>query len=115
MAVQEAARNISSDGVGAAITELSLHFTDGGATGTDELAGGSYTREVPSYVTAAAGGVDDLAASVIFGGPAAATNATHLGFRAGATWLGSVALAVAKNGFVDPDTLTVSSAPIVTS
>jgi len=113
MAVQTAALNLAANGIGAGVTHLSLHSSDGSTTGANELAGGSYAREVPDYSDAAATGEDDLADPVTFGGPASPTNATHLGFWATSTWLGSVALAVTKTGFVDPDTLTVTSAPIV--
>lgn len=116
MAAQTAALNIAADAVGAAVAELSLHSADPGGTGASELpTTGSYTREVPDYSGSAAGGEDDLATPVTFGGPGVATDATHLGFwgSAGATWLGGVALTSPKLGFVDPDTLEVTSAPIV--
>lgn len=112
MAVQVSA---VADVVGAAVSHLSLHSSDGGSTGADELTGGSYARQTPDYSGAASGGTDDLASSVVFGGPAAATSASHLGFWNSTTWLGSVALATTKGGFVDPDTLTVTSAPIQVS
>ncbi|TDE02822.1 hypothetical protein [Jiangella asiatica] len=114
MAATEATLNIAADAVGAAVAQLSLHSADPGATGANELPlTGAYTREVPDYSGAAAGGVDDLAAPVTFGGPAVATNAGFLGFwAAGSVWLGGVALTAAKPGFIDPDTLEVTSAPV---
>lgn len=95
------------------ITHLSLHTANGGTTGANELAGGDYTREVPVY-GAPAGGIADLASAVTFGGPAVASDALYVGFWVGAVWQGSALLSDGgKTGFVAPDTLTLSSAPVV--
>ena len=95
----------------AAVTHLSLHSSDGGTTGTDELSGGSYQRQEPSYGSPSNGTVD-LSSPVTFGGPANASTVSHLGFWASSTWLGSAPLAQPKTGFVDGDTLNITSAPI---
>jgi len=95
----------------AAVTHLSLHSTDGGSDGSGELTGGSYQRQEPSYGSPSNGTVD-LDDPVEFGGPANASTVSHLGFWASSTWLGSVELDQPKTGFVDGDTLTVTSAPI---
>lgn len=97
-----------------AVTHLSLHSTDGGIDGSGELTGGSYQRQEPSYGSPSNGTVD-LDGPVEFGGPANASTASHLGFWASSTWLGSVELDQPKTGFVDGDTLTVTSAPIQVS
>src|SRR5690554_7884266 len=83
-----------------AVTHLSLHSTDGGSDGSGELTGGSYQRQEPSYGSPSNGTVD-LDGPVEFGGPATASTASHLGFWAGSTWLGSAPLAQPKTGFVD--------------
>lgn len=112
MSVQTAALELAAGGVATQVTELSLHTADGSTTGNNELAGGSYTREVPTYAAGSSDGEYDISGSVVFNGPAAPATATHLGFWDGAVWLGSVALAASK--VLGPgDTLTITSAPVV--
>jgi hypothetical protein len=110
MSVQNAALNAAVAGVTAIVTHHSLHTADGGSTGANEITGGAYSRWVPSYVAGAAG-IQDIDTPEEFGGPAASSTVTHLGYWNGTTWLGSVALAASKT--IGPgDTLTVTSAPI---
>ncbi|MQB00544.1 MAG: hypothetical protein GEU78_09675 [Actinobacteria bacterium] len=114
MAVTVAARNIAADAVGAAVSHQSLHTNDGGADGlSGELTGGAYAKQVPSYSTGAATGIDDLTAAVVFDAGGTVQTVTHLGFwgSAGSVWLGSVALTVSKQ-MSGTDTLTITSAPI---
>lgn len=112
MAVQTAALELAAGGIAVGVTAVSLHTTDGSTTGSGELTGGAYTRETPSYAAGSSDGEYDIDTPIVFDGPAASSVVTHLGFWAGATWLGSAALAASKT--LGPgDTLTVTSAPVV--
>lgn len=47
------------------INVLSLHFDDPGSTGANEVSGGGYSRQTPSY-PAATGGQTDLSSSLTY-------------------------------------------------
>jgi|SRR5690606_23962212 len=111
MAVQNAALTRAATGLVANVTALSLHTAAGGGSGNNQLTGGDYEQEEPSYGSVSSGSAN-LSSSVTFGGPASSSTVTHLGFWDGSTWLGSVAL-VEPRTLGPGDTLTVTSAPIV--
>lgn len=90
---------------------LSVHTADPGATGANEVTGGSYARQAAGYNTAS-GGACALAAAVNFAGMPAGTF-THVGiWDTNATtpkYLQGAALAVAKT-LGAGDTLSLTSA-----
>lgn len=111
--VQNSALNRAAYGPGlaASVTHLSLHTSDGGSNGDDELSGGDYEPQEPDYGSAS-GGVADLNETVEFDGPSSTEQVTHLGFWDGSTWLGSAPLDNPRP-FGQGDTLRISSAPVM--
>lgn len=110
MSVQNAALNRAASGLSGSVTELSLHTSDGGSNGNDELSGGDYDRIAPDYTTPT-NGVANLNEDVTFAGPSAPGQVTHLGFWDGETWLGSSALPEPR--IIGPgDTLRIINAPV---
>lgn len=102
------------DIVAGEVASLSLHTTNGGSTGTDEISGGSYARQTPSYGTAS-GGTADLDSNVSFNGPGTSSDVTHVGFwDSTPTWLGSSALSQTRTVGTN-DTLVITSAPVSVS
>ena len=78
-----------NDAVGAAagaITEASLHSSDPGTGGANEISGGdpAYARQTPSFA-AASGGEAALSDHLDFSGPAAQA-VSHIGYWKGATF-----------------------------
>lgn len=78
MALNNAAKNAMLDELGTLITHASLHTADPGTTGTDEVTGGTYTREAITW-NAASGGALDNNANPVFDVPAG-TTITWVGF-----------------------------------
>lgn len=113
MAIQASALDLAANGIASNVTHLSLHTNAGGESGTNELSGGSYQRETPSYGTPSNGTVA-LTSSVQFDGPGSNATVTHLGFWNGSTWLGSAELTASKT-IGSGDTLTITAAPITVS
>lgn len=59
MAFLEVYLNARTDGGAADVVSLSLHDADPGTTGANELSGGSYTRETPTWPAASGGDSQD--------------------------------------------------------
>jgi hypothetical protein len=96
------------DAAGTEIGEVSLHDADPGATGTDELTGGSYARAVPAW-GAASGGSVQTSAAMDFTVPGGSTVAwVGLWDGAGTTFLGGVELATTEV-FAADGTYTVTN------
>jgi len=98
-----AAKNAMLDAL--TITAVSLHNADPGATGANELTGGSpaYARQTPTF-NAASSASRALNANLVFNAPAGATVA-YVGYWNASTWLGSDP--VTSETFVGQGTYTV--------
>lgn len=116
MAAQEAALNLAADAIGDAITQVSLHTTDGSTDGSGEITGGSYAKIATDANKwgAPSGGTCALVGTLVFDAGTGPDLVTHLGFWAGATWLGSAELSASKT-ISSGDTLTITAAPITVS
>jgi len=89
MAWSEVGQNKRATATAALITAVSLHTGDPGAAGTtNEVSGGGYARQTPSFGTAS-GGVVGLTANLEYSGPAE-TGVAYAGFWDGSDFLGSV-------------------------
>lgn len=110
MAATNTALNLAVAGLASQVDLLSLHTDDPGGSGTaNELTGGAYEREAVTYGSPS-NGTAEITTGVVFGGPAAPSTVTHIGFWDDTTFLGSV---TCTNKTIGPgDTLTVTSAPI---
>lgn len=76
---------------------LSLHSGDPGATGANELSGGSYARKAASFSAAASGAVSNDAEVLWTGLPAVgAPGVQYVGFWDGTTYMGGAQLVAAK-------------------
>lgn len=73
------------------IDQMSLHNGDPGSTGANEIAGGGYARQVPSFSVDADGDLT-LDATVSFTGTASQA-VTHVGVWGGGTFRAGFALA----------------------
>jgi hypothetical protein len=84
---------------------LSLHDDDPGDTGAHEIAGGSYSRKVPSMAAASNKQIANNAAIDFTGMPA--TTVTHIGVWDGSTFLGGGAL-TSPRAYGPGDTATIA-------
>ena len=69
------------------VDACSLHSADPGATGANEISGGSYTRQAPTF-NAASTGARALNADLTFSVPAGST-VSFVGYWSGTTFIGS--------------------------
>lgn len=85
MALNDNAKNVMLDALAGVAVFVSLHTADPGATGTNEVTGGSpaYARKSITWNAAAAGALDDSNAPV-FDVPAG-TTITHVGLWSAST------------------------------
>ena len=87
-----AALDVMSDAIAGVIDSVGIHNGDPGAAGTaNEVSGGGYSRQTPSWNAAGGDGEADLSATVSFSGPASQA-VTHASFWDGATFMGAFAL-----------------------
>ena len=75
---------------------VSLHTADPGATGLNEVAGGSYARQTATFGTAASGGSIANTAALNFAGMPTAT-VTHVGIWSTSTFRAGAALTAAQS------------------
>lgn len=70
MAFNDTLLNYGLDGMAAVIAEVSLHSVDPGTSGTDEVTGGSYERQVPTFnaATSASVAIDSILTFEVPGG-----------------------------------------------
>lgn len=115
MAANTTALNQACDGIASTVAKLSLHYGDPGAAGTsNELSGGSYTKETVTYA-AASNGTADFTSDPVFGAGSTEQTVTTVGFwTVGDVYLGSATLSSPKT-ISGSDTLTLTSAPITVS
>ena len=83
MALNTGGKNVMLGGLTAVATHVSLHTADPGATGTSEVSGSPYTRELAGWASPSAGAVANSGA-IVFDVPAA-TTITHLGYWSAST------------------------------
>jgi hypothetical protein len=93
MALNTGGKNVMLGGLTAVATHVSLHTADPGATGTSEVSGSPYTRELAGWA-AASGGTASNSGSIVFDVPSATTIAFIGYWSAGTagTFYGSRAL-----------------------
>lgn len=89
MAWNEAGRNLRADATAGLVDNVSLHSSDPGSTGSDEVSGGGYARLAPTYGSAS-GGVADITSTLEFSTPAEQA-VSHIGFWNGSTFIGGFA------------------------
>lgn len=96
------------DAAGGEIDSVSLHDDDPGSTGVNELAGGSYARQTPSWGSAS-GGEIQTSSALDFDVPGGNTVAwVGLWDSTGPTFLGGIQLD-ASEAFSSDGTYTVTS------
>lgn len=113
MGLNTDALNTAANAVAAEITHMSLHSADPGATGANELSGGSpaYARKPVSWNAAASGGADSSNTQV-FDVPAG-SDVAYVGFWTAVTdgeFRGSEGVTV--ESFAEQGTYTVDDADI---
>jgi len=88
--LETAALNAGADGVSGVIGKVSLHTSNPGGTGANEVSGGGYTRQNITWAAASGGVASKSGGDIAFVGPASQA-ITHVGFwTAGNAWRGSV-------------------------
>jgi hypothetical protein len=113
MPLSTAAKNAMLDHLAGLAVFASLHTADPGATGTNEVSGGSpaYARKAITWNAAASGNLDNNA-NPVFDVPAG-TTVTHVGFWSAVsagTWYGSAD--VTDETFAAQGTYTATDADI---
>lgn len=98
MSFENSLFNTGLDAMAGAITSVSIHTDDPGATGANEVSGGSYTRQTPSWA-AASGGSVSTDSNLTFDIPGGNTTEYAGLWSSGPTWEGSILLS-------DPETFT---------
>jgi len=101
--------NVQVSGLTAVAVYASLHTAEPNASGSNEVSGGSYTRESISW-NAASSGTATSSANIVFDVPTS-TTITHLGYwsaSSGGTFYGSRALDVSQT-FSSAGTYTISA------
>ena len=109
MALNTGGKNVMLGGLTAVATHVSLHTADPGATGTSEVSGSPYTRELAGWASPSAGSVAN-SGSIVFDVPAA-TTITHLGYWSAGTsgtFYGSRALDTSQT-FATAGTYTITA------
>lgn len=79
----DAGKHLMLDGLATGVTFVSLHTADPSTDGSNEVSGGSYTRESAPWATAASGSVTTNA-NIVFDVPGS-TTITHLGYWSAST------------------------------
>lgn len=96
MAIHVVALDRSLEGLVSGAVTASMHTTDGGSTGTGEVAGAAYSRQ-PVAWDPASGGQIDAADQITFTIPAQ-HEVTHLGlWDAADVWQGSIKLSTPES------------------
>lgn len=114
MALTNSLFNTGLDAMVGDINSVSLHEADPDPSGTNEVSGGSYARQTPSW-DSASGGAVSLGSSMSFDVPGGSTVAyVGLWDSAGPTWKGSIALD-ASESFSGDGTFTITSLTITLS
>jgi hypothetical protein len=109
MGLNNAGLNLQVAGLTSAASHVSLHTASPGTDGSNEVTGGSYTREAVSWAAAASGSAA-TDANIVFEVPTGVT-ITHLGYwsaSSGGTFYGWRALNASQT-FSSAGTYTISS------
>lgn len=110
MPLGDAGKHAMLDGLAAVATRVSLHTGNPGTTGTSEVVGGSYARQLITWNPASGGELDD-SNQPVFDVPAG-TTVTHFGlWTTGGTYLGGDALS-APETFATAGTYTLTDADV---
>lgn len=109
MAFQDTLFNTALDAMAERITTASLHTDDPGATGANELTGGTYARQAVSWNAASSAQVS-ISSPLVFEVPAGNT-IVWVGLWESTTWLGAIALNVPEP-FANDGQLTVTNMSI---
>jgi hypothetical protein len=109
MALNTGGKNLMLNGLTAAATHVSLHTADPGATGTSEVSGSPYTRELADWA-AASGGTAVNDGAIVFDVPSLTTIAFIGYWSAGTagTFYGSRALDTSQT-FATAGTYTITA------
>lgn len=117
MALNNNGLNVMLDGLTGVVTYVSLHTTEPNASGSNEVAGGSYARQTVTWGTATAGSVS-ASDEPVFDVPASTTVA-YLGLWSASTsgtFYGSLALTNPETfggaGTLTMDEITVNVANV---
>lgn len=105
----DAGKNLMLDGLAGGVSFVSLHTADPSTDGSNEVSGGSYTRESVAWASAASGSVTTNA-NVVFDVPGS-TTITHLGYWSASTagtFYGSRALDTSQT-YATAGTYTIAS------
>ncbi|WP_435109913.1 phage tail fiber protein [Nocardiopsis synnemataformans] len=96
MAFHVVALDRTLEGLVSGAVSASLHTTDGGTTGADEITGGTYARQAVTW-DPASGGQIDAGGQFTFDVPGGYT-VTHLGlWDSGGVWQGSIKLSTEES------------------
>lgn len=87
----DSTKNVGLDAIAAVIDRVSAHTGNPGATGANEVTGGSYARQTPTW-SAAAFGVASLSGALTFSVPACTISYAGLWTNAGTVFRGYVVL-----------------------
>jgi hypothetical protein len=99
----DSALNDMVNGIATLADRISAHTADPGTTGTSEVSGGSYARQVTTWGSASSG--DRVGSQVTIPIPAA-TTVTHWGlWTSGGTFKGGFALAGGSEAFTNAGNL----------
>lgn len=92
MAFEDDLFDVGLNAMAGEIAEISLHSVTEPSGGSDELSGGSYSRQTPTWAPAENGSVT-TDGNLVFDVPGGSTvRSVGLWASAGATWYGSIAL-----------------------
>ena len=108
MALNTTGKNVMLGGLSAVATHVSLHTADPGATGTSEVSGSPYARELSDWAAPGTGAVTN-AGAIVFEVPGS-TTITHLGYwsaLSGGTFYGWRALDASQT-FATSGTYTIA-------
>lgn len=83
MALVDAGKHLMLDGFATGVTFVSLHTADPSTDGSNEVSGGSYTRESAPWASATSGSVTTNS-NIVFDVPGS-TTITHLGYWSAST------------------------------
>lgn len=108
MANSVEARNRAYNGVAGTVTHVSMHTGDPGATGADEVTGGTYARVAKTYAAPTAG-AGDIVSAAAFNIPSGNT-VSHWGAWDDTDYLFGEALG-ASQAFATDGTYTLNTAP----
>lgn len=109
----DAGKNLRANATADLVTHISLHSSDPGSDGSNEVSEGGYSRLVPNY-DSANNGIADLNDTLSFDTPANQT-VSHIGLWASSTFLGGFERTSGDAAANAAGEYNVTSAPITAS